>query len=83
MLPKVTSLQIANSRLQRETSQLMSSMKGMMNVQNTLYEENRNQRPPTVTVMTNPGYESRISDLENKIGSNNDILTKEVLEFSE
>ena len=80
MLPKVTSLQIANSRLQRETSQLMSSMKGM---QNTLYEENRNQRPPTVTVMTNPGYESRISDLENEIGSNNDILTKEVLEFSE
>ena len=57
-------------------------MKGMIRAQETLYEENRNQGPPSVSVQSDRRLEARIKKLENKIGSTEDILTKEVVEFS-
>ena len=57
-------------------------MKGMIRAQENLYEENRNQGPPSVSVQSDRRLEARIKELENQIGSTKDILTKEVVEFS-
>ena len=74
VLPKVTSLQIANSRIQKVTTELMKK------VQTNVHEENRNT-PDTTSVGTQTP--DILGDLENKIDVNTNVLQNEVLEFSE